>query len=506
MMAVKKSISGYSMKSLLDGFADDSSIPEIPVNGLSADSRRIKPGYLFVIHNISGKSNVAFIKDAVRNGATAIIADTTLIPEIFLCSVPVIRVNDLNKKTGEIAARFFGNPSDDMSVMGITGTNGKSTVSHLLAQSLTDSERGECGLISTLGYGSYGHLTPGPNTTPEPITLQSLLAEMRGKKTRNVVIEVSSHGLDQYRVSGVSFDMAIFTNLSRDHLDYHGTFEKYALAKQRLFTEYPISKAVVNMDDHFGPGIIEKLAPDTRSVGYTLGKSSKNGLSEKLQLVSGKIRNVSLGKMVMSIETPWGSGLLTTSLFGRFNAYNLLAALSALCLSGFGLEDATERLSRYKNISGRMECFNTGKSPRVVVDYAHTPDALEQVLSVLRSICSGKLYCIFGCGGNRDKGKRSEMGMIADRYADVIVLTSDNPRYENPADVINDIARGISRHEAVMIEPDREIAIRNTIKSASSTDIILVAGKGHEDFQEVSGIRKPFSDQKIISDCLECYQ
>ena len=506
MMAVRKSIPGYSIKKLLDGFVDCSLLPEILVSGLSADSRRIKPGYLFFVQTISGKSNTEFINDAVRNGAVAVIADHSAVPETLLCPIPVIRVNELGKKTGEIASRFYGYPTDDMYVIGITGTNGKSTVSHLLAHVLTDTERGRCGLIGTLGHGQFEQLTACANTTPEPITLQSLLAEMQSNKTRNVVIEVSSHGLDQYRVSGVRFDMAVFTNLSRDHLDYHGTFENYSDTKLRLFTEFPIRHAVVNLDDPFGADLIEKLPPTVKCTGYTLDEQIKKRFSGRLPVVSGTIKNISLGEMQMDIDSPRGNTLLTTALFGRFNAYNLLAALSALCLLDLRFQDVIHRLSGYKNISGRMECMNKENSPRIVVDFAHTPDALEQVLHVLRSVCSGKLYCVFGCGGNRDRGKRREMGKIADHYADSIVLTSDNPRYENPDDIIQDIEEGISRHSSVTIEPDREVAIRNTVMSASTADIILVAGKGHEGYQEISGVRKPFSDQKIIAECLEQYQ
>ena len=340
----------------------------------------------------------------------------------------------------------------------------------------------------------------------EAVTLQSLLAEMYCENIRQTVIEVSSHGLDQYRVAGVKFDMAVLTNMSRDHLDYHTTFENYVIAKQRLFTEYPISKAVVNIDDHFGISLIKKIPATVKNIGYTLEKNRKIEFSDRLPVVSGAVRNISLGEMSIDIESPWGTGLLTTKLFGRFNAYNLLAALSALCISDIRFEDAIKLLSQYKNISGRMECFTTGKSPYVVVDYAHTPDALEQVLSVLRSICTGKLLCVFGCGGDRDKGKRPEMGTIVNRYADSIILTSDNPRYENPDVIIRDIAKGIRRNSSVIIEPDRASAIRTAIISASGPDIVLVAGKGHEDYQEVSGIRKPFSDQKIIQDCLGQYQ
>lgn len=506
MMAVRKSISGYSINKLLDGFVDCSMLPEIFVSGLSADSRKIKPGYLFVVQTVTGKSNTIFINDAVRNGAVAVIADISAVPETLLCPVPVIRVNELSKKTGEIASRFYGYPTDDMYVIGITGTNGKSTISHILAHVLTDTERGRCGLIGTLGHGQFGQLTACPNTTPEPITLQSLLAEMHSNKTRDVVIEVSSHGLDQYRVAGVKFDMAVFTNLSRDHLDYHSTFENYSDTKQRLFTEFPISHAVVNIDDPFGAALIEKLPATVKCTGYTLDEQGKSRFSDRLPVVSGRVKNISLGEMQMDIDSPWGNALLTTTLFGRFNAYNLLAALSALCLHDLHFQEVIHVLSGYKNISGRMECINTEKSPRIVVDFAHTPDALEQVLSVLRSVCSGKLYCVFGCGGNRDMGKRREMGKIADHYADSIVLTSDNPRYENPDAIIQDIAEGISRHSSITIEPDREIAIRNTVMSALPADIILVAGKGHEDYQEISGERKPYSDQKIIAECLEQYQ
>jgi UDP-N-acetylmuramoyl-L-alanyl-D-glutamate--2,6-diaminopimelate ligase len=445
---------------------------------------------------------VPFINDAVRNGAKVIIAETESPPEPFVCQVPVIRVKDLYKKTGSIASRFYSNPSAAMSVIGITGTNGKTTVSHLLASSLTDPAHGMCGLIGTLGYAFSDNLTPGQNTTPEPVALQSLLAHMHNRHINRIVLEVSSHGLDQYRVGGITFDMAVFTNLSRDHLDYHITFENYAITKQRLFTEYHINKAVVNIDDQFGSSLIDKLQDNVKVVGYTLDKNRKHEFSNKIPIVSGAIKNISLGKMTMELNSPWGSGELTTSLFGRFNAYNILAALSAICMFEYSVEDAIERLSKCKNVSGRMECFKTENSPCVIVDYAHTPDALEQVLSVLRSTGNGKVFCVFGCGGDRDKGKRPEMGTVAERFADSIYLTSDNPRNEKPELIMQDIADGISSKELITFEPDRKLAIQNAIKSASDVDIVLVAGKGHENYQEVSGMKKPFRDQKIIADYL----
>lgn len=502
MMAAHTLPSGHPLGLLLKGLAAESRIADVHVTGMTTDSRKVNPGDLFVAYRIGGHTSVPYIADAVKAGAVAVVADAESLPELYPCPVPLYRISGLYKFIGTMAARFYDFPSAEMTVIGVTGTNGKTSVSHLLAQSLSVDHKNECGLIGTLGYGTIGDLKPGVHTTPEAIHLQALLAEMRERKIRQVVMEVSSHGLDQYRIKGVEFDLAIFTNLSRDHLDYHQDMEAYAGAKRRLFTDYGIPEAVINMDDEFGRQLMAGLPQGTRAAGYTLDKNTWRTHHDKLRMVYGNIIPDATGRIKMELQTPWGSGTLASELSGRFNAGNILACLSALCLLGFSLENAIERLSLCKGIPGRMETFGGRHQPRVVVDFAHTPDALEQVLAELRAICQGKLFCVFGCGGDRDKGKRPLMGAIAEKYADCIFITSDNPRFEDPEAIIRDILEGVRNRDHVYVDANRGQAIRNAVGKAAVNDVVLIAGKGHENYQETAGVRRPFSDQEVVRKCL----
>lgn len=503
MMAAYTLPSGYPLDILLKNLTAETVLPDIHVTGITTDSRKVNPGDLFVAYRIGEHSSVPYIADAVKAGACAVVADAGSLPEVFPCSVPLYRIEQLYKVIGIIADRFYDHPSSGMTVIGVTGTNGKTSVSHLLAQSLSDGQGKTCGLIGTLGYGTAGNLIPGAHTTPEAIALHALLADMRDQKIKQVVMEVSSHGLDQYRIKGVEFDLAVFTNLSRDHLDYHQSMEAYADAKKRLFTDYGTGKAVINMDDQFGRKLIAGLPQSVESIAYTLSKETYDKYQGEYQIAYGEILPDVSGRIIINVYTPWGTGNLNSGLSGRFNASNLLACLSSLCLLDHPLPDAIRCLSGCKGIPGRMEVFGGNKHPRIVVDFAHTPDALENVLSTLKSSCNGKLYCVFGCGGDRDKGKRPLMGELAAKYADVIVVTSDNPRFEDPEVIIKDILKGISNHDNVMVETDRERAIQNTIRTASHNDVVLITGKGHENYQETAGVRRPFSDQEIVRKILE---
>jgi len=503
MMAVKSITDGYPLSALLQGFISETSDVDVDVTGIAIDSRKVMPGDLFIACQAGQRSAIPYINAAVKAGASAVVAETGYLPEPFICSVPLLGISDLYTKTGIIADRFYGHPSADMTVIGVTGTNGKTTVSYILAQSLSDSDKNMCGLIGTLGYGRIDNLLPGLNTTPDPITLHHLLADMRDQNIGRVVMEVSSHGLDQYRIAGVDFNIAIFTNLSRDHLDYHGSMGSYADAKRRFFTNHQINRAVINIDDAFGSSLVKELDENVRVIAYTLNTDSNLRLKKNISLVSGKIMSGRSENLSLEVHTPWGEGCLTAHLLGKFNAYNLLAGLSALCLLNYPLDKALLRLSQCKNIPGRMERFGGDQHPRIVIDYAHTPDALEQVLLTLKTLCQGSLYCVFGCGGERDKGKRSQMGAVAERYADIIVITSDNPRHEDPDAIIQNILSGIQKRNQIRIEADREIAITSTIKAATKNDIILIAGKGHENYQDIGGKRFPFSDQQVVRRVLE---
>jgi UDP-N-acetylmuramoyl-L-alanyl-D-glutamate--2,6-diaminopimelate ligase len=496
MMSVENLTYSQTLSQLLQGLADVASQDDVKVTGMTSDSRAVNTGDLFIA--CKNTDMMVYVKSAIDAGASAVVIESEQLPDIPKYSIPVIALPQLRAQAGLIAARFYKHPSHDMNVIGVTGTNGKTTVSYLIAQALDINNPGKSGLIGTLGYGAFNDICKGPNTTPEPVALQNTFANLRQEKIDAVAMEVSSHGLEEYRISGVEFDIAVFTNLSRDHLDYHQTMENYAASKRRLFSDYLIRKAVINLDDAFGRELIEEFQNKIELVGYTLKPSSKN----KLSVVSANIVSSNESGMTLQVNSPWGEGTLNSGLIGEFNASNLLASLSVLCLSGISFEDALSALSKCSGVPGRMEAFRQEGKPSVIVDYAHTPDALEHVLLDLQSQSSGKLVCVFGCGGDRDQGKRAEMGGIAETLADHIFLTNDNPRHESAEAIIEDIISGIKDHACFTKELDRGNAIMAAIDSASSNDVVLIAGKGHEDYQEIAGVRHPFSDRSIVQEIL----
>lgn len=502
MMSVDKITTSQTLSQLLQGLANISNQQDVEVTGISFDSRIVKPRNLFIAYNDTGFMN--YVKSAIEAGASAVVIELEKTPDIPKYSVPVIALPQLRVQAGLIAARYFGSPSHDMNVIGVTGTNGKTTVSYLIAQALDHERQGKSGLIGTLGYGPFDRLSKGPNTTPEPVALQDTLAGMREEGIDVIAMEVSSHGLDQYRVTGVEFDIAVFTNLSRDHLDYHQTMESYSQSKRRLFSDYLIKKAVINIDDAFGRELIEEFQHKIELVGYTLNADDDD--YDFPVVVGNIISNNAAGNVVgmtLEINSPFGNGSLISPLIGEFNASNLLASVATLCLSGIAFEDAVSTLSICTSVPGRMESFCREGRPLVIVDYAHTPDALAQVLHVLKSQSSGKLLCVFGCGGQRDQGKRAEMGKVAEVLADRIFLTNDNPRYEAAESIITDIVSGIKDHTRLTQEPDRRTAITLAIHSASDNDVVLIAGKGHEDYQEIAGVRTHFSDRSVVEEVLD---
>jgi len=496
MMSVENLTYVQTLGQLLQGFADVASQDDVKVTGMTADSRMVNTGDLFIAYK--NPDIMAYVKSAIDAGASAVVIESEQLPDIPKQSVPVIVLPQLCAQAGLIAARFFGHPSHDMQVIGITGTNGKTTVSYLITQALDIKNPGKSGLLGTLGYGPFNDICKGPNTTPEAVMLQNTFANLQQDKIDAVAMEVSSHGLDEYRITGVEFDIAVFTNLSRDHLDYHQTMENYAESKRRLFRDYSIKKAVINLDDDFGRKLIAEFQNKIELVGYTLKTVSQN----QLPVVSANIVSSNASGMTLEVISPWGEGTLTSGLIGQFNASNLLASLSALCLSGIPFAEALSTLSKCSSVPGRMESFRQEGKPVVIVDYAHSPDALQQVLMDLKSQSSGKLVCVFGCGGDRDQGKRAEMGGIAEALADHIFLTNDNPRHESAEAIIEDIISGIKNHSCFTKELDRRDAIITAIESASSSDVVLIAGKGHEDYQEIAGVRHPFSDRSIVQEIL----
>lgn len=497
MMALKEPAQGKSLRYLLAGLADSSLdrdlAKDLEITGVNLDSRRIKPGELFLACLGSRTSGADYINHAIQAGAAAIAVESGLNYGPLDRQIPVVQIHDLQHKAGLIAARFYGEPSKALNVVGVTGTNGKTSICAYLAQALMAHQDRDIGVIGTLGYGCFGKQQAGQNTTPDPVTLQQTFAALQSQGINTALMEVSSHGLEQGRVAGVEFNIGIFTNLSVEHLDYHGDLESYWRAKQRLFHIEGLQSAVINGDDHYGRRLIEELGAGLQVISYGLGEQS----------VAAVVRDDHIDHITLEVTSPWGEGVLQAGVGGRFNAHNLLACLATLCLLQVPFSEAIERLSAVNGVPGRMECFGGKGAPRIIVDYAHTPDALEKVLNTLREYCTGELICVFGCGGDRDKQKRPLMGEIAEHYADRIILTNDNPRFEEPTAIIQNIIAGLKRSDNVTIKPDRAAAITSAIESAGSDDLVLVAGKGHETYQEIAGTRYPFSDRQLVRKLLE---
>ena len=485
-----------SLDLLLDGIADLSQeLPpefDVRVSGVQLDSRLVKTGDLFMA--CFGRNHDArdYIDLAIDKGAVAVVAHAGGAWQGVSVrrGVIVMAIDNLSARTGEIAARFYDEPSAAMTMIGVTGTNGKTSCTQFIAQALSAMQR-KCGLIGTIGYGLYGDLQESAYTTPDPVFLQSLLAQMRLQGADTVAMEVSSQGLHQNRVNGVRFDVAVFTNLTRDHLDYHGSMEAYAETKARLFMIDSLSSAVVNVDDPYAPTILNCVAPTVKT--HTFSVTSPHADVYALQLELHRTGYKAL------VRTPFGDGTMNGRLLGRFNFSNLLAVLTTLIAtessrSDFRLDTLLDRLSCLQPVTGRMEIVGDSTDITVVVDYAHTPDALRSALIALREHFSGNVWCVFGCGGNRDQGKRPMMAEAAEQYADRLIVTDDNPRTECADDIIRQILLGIEDSSRMVVERDRAKAITLAITSAVRGDVVLIAGKGHENYQDVNGKKMVFSD------------
>ena len=466
------------------------------ITGICSDSRKVTQGDLFVAYQCP--DSIAHIKAAIALGASAVIMEAMEILDFPQYNVPIIAFPQLRKQAGLIAANTLGHPSHNMFVIGVTGTNGKSTVGYLVAQAFSLIEKKPSGLIGTLGYGTFDALTQMQNTTPEAVTLQNILAQFKQQNMQTATMEVSSHGLDQYRVEGVEFDVAVFTNLSCEHLDYHKTMDNYMASKRKLFDCDSLSKVVINLDDPYGIKLFKELQGTIQVIGYTVQPDTQYDCLK----ISAKISDDHNGVTRIQIVSPWGDGTLVTHIPGLFNVENMLAALAVLCLSDIEFLDALTALSKCSLPPGRMEFCQRKGYPTVVIDYAHTPDALKKVLGTLRPLPKDDLICVFGCGGERDVGKRAEMGKIAEVLADYVVLTSDNPRNESPIAIINDIMSQITDKAQVTQEIDRYYAIAKAIQSATKNDLVLIAGKGNEDYQEIGGKKIPFSDHDVVKSIL----
>jgi UDP-N-acetylmuramoyl-L-alanyl-D-glutamate--2,6-diaminopimelate ligase len=456
--------------------------------GITSDSRAVTPEVAFAAYPGTRRDGRTFIGEAIERGAPAVLWEAAGWHWTAEREVPNAPVDDLRSKLGPIADFIYGSPSQDLCVIGVTGTNGKTSCSQWVAQSFARAGR-RAAVVGTLGSGFTGRLVPAANTTPDAAVLQETLARLRREGAEVVAMEVSSIGLDQGRVNGTRFAIALFTNLSRDHLDYHGTMADYGAAKARLFASPGLATAVVNADDAFG----ERVAAVARERGARVLTYGVNGGDVTATAIA-----TTADGMALSVATPWGRGDLATRVVGTFNVANLLGTLGVLLAGGLPLGEALAAMAAIEPPPGRMQRQGGGDLPLVVIDYAHTPDALEKVLAALRSAVGegGALVCLFGCGGDRDPGKRREMGRIAATLADRVVVTSDNPRGEDPTTIAMAIAEGVrdagNRHWR--LEVDRAKAIREAIAAARAGDVVLLAGKGHEDYQEANGVRTPFSD------------
>jgi len=460
----------------------DSAYADLLVSDLSQDSRQIKPGTLFVARSGLQHKGVDFVVDAEACGAVAVLLDSTELDACPDVAIPVIAIPNLINNIGLIAANFYDHPSRALTVIGITGTNGKTSCAHFIAQAMNTLGI-KTAIVGTVGNGFPDALQQATHTTPDAIGLQRLFAQLRAEGAGAIVMEVSSHALEQKRVASVEFDYGVFTNLSRDHLDYHGSMEAYGNAKAKLFRDCALKSAVINSDDSFGLQLLsdESIGCNKVSVGRIKGN------------ICMQAYRLALHGIEAEVKTQKGNFTFCSKVIGEFNLDNLLLVMAVLSEQGFSNEQIVHGLSKLESVPGRMQAVVAANKPLVIIDYAHTPDALEKALQAVRAHTSGTLWCVFGCGGDRDAGKRELMGQIADQLADHLVVTSDNPRTEQPDTIIAMIENGIHQH-IPNIEVDRAAAIDLAINQASPEDVVLIAGKGHEDYQEIGEVRYPFSD------------
>ncbi len=462
------------------------------VTGITSDSRQVTAGDLFVACVGDPQRLRSFIEQAQANQAAAVAVDASQLQLVatFNFTVPIWPVPQLPQQLGKLAAEVLRHPSQQMTLFGITGTNGKTSISQFIAQACNLLNQ-PCGVIGTIGNGLLQDLKAGPNTTPDGVSVQELLGQMLAQSAQACAMEVSSHGLHQGRVDACAFDIAVFTNLSRDHLDYHGSMAAYGEAKAALFVWPGLQHAVINLDDKFGRQLCQRIAPSTRLWSYSLvDQQAHVWVREVSYDVSG---------MRVQVVTPEADMNIVIGVYGEFNLSNLLAVIAALLAMGHTASEVELVCSQLQAVIGRMEKFTATDCATVIVDYAHTPDALAAALHAVRAhLQDGHLWCVFGCGGDRDQGKRPLMAAVAEANADRVVVTDDNPRFEASHDIIKQILAGFAEPDKVQVVADRQTAIQQTLAQAQATDIVLIAGKGHEDYQEIAGQRFAFSDRDLV--------
>jgi UDP-N-acetylmuramoyl-L-alanyl-D-glutamate--2,6-diaminopimelate ligase len=508
---------------LLLGIADAqvAAVPgvgRIVVSGLALDSRRVQRGDAFFALRGTQGHGIEFAASAVSRGAQVVLAETPSSKEAQLLlageagrkggkgelpkavdDVPLLWIDGLHGEVGEIAARFYDRPSESMRMVGVTGTNGKTSCVQLLAQALTLLGH-RAASIGTLGAGVHGQLLEGERTTPDAISVHAQLAVFRDAEVSHVAMEVSSHALEQARVRAVDFEVAVFTNLTRDHLDYHGSMEAYGAAKAKLFAWPGLRSAVINVDDAFGRELATQLPDSVQMLRVSMADDSEAEVAASAIVTSAE-------GLAFQLRTPWGVHTVSSHLLGRFNVANLLAVVACLGALGEPFARIVETVGQLQPVNGRMSRLGgLHGQPLVVVDYAHTPDALEQALTAVRAHCAGRLICVFGCGGERDAGKRPLMGAIAARLADIAIVTDDNPRGEDGDAIVAQIVAGMAAARAMTVERDRATAIADALQLARSGDVVLIAGKGHETYQDGAAGKRPFDDLAVAHAALEQIQ
>lgn len=464
---------------------------DINITSIEHDSRKVQSGSLFVCINGLTVDGHNFVSKAIENGAAAIVAEREVD-----APVPVIIVNDSSRALSILADTFFNSPTSSFSLVGVTGTNGKTTVTHLIEKIAKD--RGEkTGLLGTM-YRKIGEkVLPSTHTTPDVVTLQKTFLQMKEENVTVAAMEVSSHALVQGRVHGCDFDVAVFTNLTQDHLDYHGTMEEYAHAKSLLFSQLgnaykkPLKYAVINLDDDYAEIMLQATAVPV----YTYSLENK-----RAHFSVSNIQTSNTGTK-FTLHSPEGSKRVTIQMVGLFSIYNVLAALAAGYALGYRLEEMIVSLGEVKGVPGRFELVNAGQDFTIIVDYAHTPDSLENVLSTINSFAKQQIITVVGCGGDRDRTKRPKMANVASDLSSKVILTSDNPRTEDPEVILEEMLPGVTKDNASVIV-DRKEAIEKAVSLANPGDIVLIAGKGHETYQEINGIRTNFDDREISKEAV----
>jgi len=494
---------------LLEGFIDDSLIEQcrdITVNGMVQDNRKARSGNLFFAHQGYNTHGLLYAQDAVAKGVSVVLWDGDLanrdeILDSISNKVLCLHCEDLKYKVGAIASRYYEQPSLSLNTIGVTGTDGKTSIAHFLAQCL-DAYDVHCGVLGTLGNGFINDLHPTGLTTVDALLVQKTLADIQQAGAKHVVMEVSSHGLDQGRVNGVAFATAVLSNMAVDHLDYHGSLENYAAAKRRLFYTPGLGAAVINLDDEFGRTLAAEVRDHVCVWGYSLEKdvSAYKDLADYF-VNTQEIKPFERGYH-LCVATPKGEICFDLPLLGRFNVSNALAVLSTLLVSRFSVEHAVNSLSAIHSVDGRVEIIAEPEKPVVVVDYAHTEQGLSAVCQSMREHFTGDMWCVFGCGGDRDRSKRPMMAKVAEKYADRIIVTTDNPRHEDPQAIIDEVMAGFSSKDHVEAILDRRQAIDIAISNAQPGDVVLLAGKGHETSQIVGDVHIAFDDRRVAREFL----